>query len=519
MKKKIATYVLAALSTLGAASLSYAAPGDLDTSFGNGGMVMNSVGDDFDAIYETLVQNDQKILVVGYVSRTFAILDLVIARYNQNGSLDSSFASNGILIIPNSTETFVTAGTQNGGLELFASRSQQPLMAIASDGKIIIANIYSAGYGSPTTHIRRINPDGTIDTSFGTNGIVNTNIYYPRSLRLLADDTIQIYSAADDGYDVSRGSIVRFTPSGQADTTFGNNSVINFELERGEMIQDIKSDENGNILLGGKLGNNNIMIVRLNADGSRDPSFGNNGRTIYNGVGHFIFSRLYVQSDGKPILVIQGWGETNRNFIMLRFTREGHLDTSFGTNGTTTTSFSIPVSRVAITSISARSYGNILIFQPNGKIILGGFIQYPYENSNYGETSDFALARYTSNGVLDNSFGNAGVVTANISPQSDTVYALTIQSDCKIIAAGHGARNPEYGNSGNFALARFQNDGCPQPQIIPPILIRPPEKDYIEPTPVIKNKTIIEKIQPISTEKEAPKVQPSWYEKIMNFVK
>lgn len=177
----------------------------------------------------------------------------------------------------------------------------------------------------------------------------------------------------------------------------------------------------------------NIFALRLNTDGTFDNTFGSNGVALVDN-GSDVSEAVTIQDDGK-ILV---GGYSNDNFTVARFNTDGTLDSTFGSNGCSTTTFP-----------NAPSYVKNVKAQDDGKIVLGGFL---INNQN---TFEIALARISSDGSIDNSFGTVGMVSFNIGNGNDFGEALAIQDDGKVIIAGYSVRETEY----ILAMARFDTNG------------------------------------------------------------
>ena len=165
------------------------------------------------------------------------------------------------------------------------------------------------------------------------------------------------------------------------------------------------------------------------APGDLDPSFGSGGKTIVAGVGNAV--GVAVQSDGKIVTV----GNDNSDLQLLRFLADGTLDTSFGSSGVVLT--------------PGDSFGESVAIQSDGKIVVaGGDGTYPNNN--------FSLRRYATNGDLDLGFGVAGSVSTDFDASSDRAAAVVVQTDGKIVAAGHYYKS---GSQHGFAIARYETTG------------------------------------------------------------
>ena len=177
------------------------------------------------------------------------------------------------------------------------------------------------------------------------------------------------------------------------------------------------------------------------ATGDLDPSFGSGGKVVTDFGGFASIHALAVQNDGKIIAA----GGSGNKFALARYNANGSLDSGFGDNGTLTTDFF---------DGAGFEQANAMLLQPDGKIVAAGYAQ----SSRTG--FDFVLARYNSDGTTDKSFGSLGRVTTDFLGfnSDEAAYALAIQSDGKIIAAG-STSSPVFRLNQVFGLARYNQDG------------------------------------------------------------
>ncbi|MGH8863643.1 MAG: delta-60 repeat domain-containing protein, partial [Burkholderiales bacterium] len=184
-----------------------------------------------------------------------------------------------------------------------------------------------------------------------------------------------------------------------------------------------------------------VAPVALASPGDLDPSFGGDGLVDTDFTGGFDqINALVRQPDGK--LVAAGRATvTNDNFALARYNVDGSLDTSFGGDGLVDTAFGVGVDQAFA-----------LVLQPDGKLVAAGRGQIP------GGSTNFALARYNVDGSLDTSFGGDGKVDTDFAAGTDQAFALVLQPqpDGKLVAAGPRAAS---GGNDNFALARYNSDG------------------------------------------------------------
>jgi uncharacterized delta-60 repeat protein len=229
-----------------------------------------------------------------------------------------------------------------------------------------------------------------------------------------------------------------FGSGGRVTTPFGNDNDYGFT---------VALQPDGKILMGGTdwgstptpIGHVNFALARYNGDGSLDPSFGVDGQvsTDFNNDDDF-GNDIAVQPDGKILMTGQTFLlHSGYLFGLVRYNVDGTLDNTFGTDGKATTAFGF-----------GEDYGGEIALQPNGKILVVG-------SSEQGGHWDFALARYNSDGSLDTTFSADGKVITDFSGRNEFGMAVALQPDGRIVVAGRS----ESGNNVDFALARYNSDG------------------------------------------------------------
>lgn len=403
--------------------------GLVDQTFGNGGIVTTNIGGANDTAYAAAIQSDGKIIAVGSTDKN-GQNDWALVRYQTNGAIDPTFGTNGVVI------------TNPGGTANVANAC-----VLQPDGKIITVGwVRNAGPGYDWA-IARYNSNGTLDTSFGTNGITITSLGgshdEPYACLLQPDGKIIVIGDSDPAiafnYDFA---IARYKTDGTIDTSFGTNGITITNLGGTSDIAFagvIQPD--GKIVVAGQTNRNggdfDFALVRYKTDGTLDTTFGTNGTTTTSVGGNT--DEAYacaLQPDGKIIAA----GHTNvnggRDFVIVRYSSEGIIDSTFGTNGITITN---------VGGTDDRAHACVL--QPDGKTIIAGFT-----NRNAGNF-DFALARYQTNGTIDPTFGTNGIVVTSLGGATDKSTACTLQPDGKIVVVGYA--NPNGGS--DFAVARYIN--------------------------------------------------------------
>ncbi len=348
----------------------YNANGTVDSTFGINGIVKTDFDSTDDQINSIAIQPDGKILAAGYsspVSTSYCFsydLDFALARYNTDGTLDSSFGTNGKL-----TAVFDSSYQ----FEQSAAYS----VAIQSDGKIIAIG-YSTfstygGYGEAFAFMR-FNSNGSIDSSFSTDGKATvsfgSDISVASSMALQSDGKIIAAGgkATQINYEYSDIVLIRYNIDGDLDSTFGINGIVTTGSDSANYwAGSIAIQTDGKILAAGSSElypiYTKFALIRYNANGQIDSTFGNNGITTTSILtSNYSYEKSMVQqADGKIILV--GYSENNFDGLVLaRYNYEGYLDSSFGING------------ILITNINMYSAANSANIQTDDKLIVAGWL-------------------------------------------------------------------------------------------------------------------------------------------------
>lgn len=409
--------------------------GTLDSTFGSGGIAKTDLGGD-DYAYGMILQPGTKILLAGTTSTDFYNPDLALVRYNYtDGSLDTTFNGTGILI-------------QNLG-----DRQAEALgTAIQADGKIVVAGRCYLGFDNAVA-ICRLNPSGDLDTSFGAAGKVISQLGDESSeadaVAIQADGKIIIAGSAYNGADLQSFMVARFLTTGALDPSFGTNGVVITPLgTNSSFASAIALQSDGKILVGGQArpgSDEDFAVLRYTTNGTLDTTWNGTGEVL-TGIGpsdDTLYS-LKVQSDGKVIAAGGSYFPPIQKFAMARYTSSGALDSSFGSFGRVATEFGSGTLDVA----------TCMALQPDGKIVLAG-VDAPSSLSDL----DVAVARYTTSGALDSTFDGDGKNTTAIGLAYDAGYAVAIQSDNRILV---GART-QMGSHYKFGAARFLSSGALDP--------------------------------------------------------
>ncbi|MBA1419794.1 MAG: hypothetical protein FAF03_02775 [Epsilonproteobacteria bacterium] len=268
----------------------YNTDGSLDTSFGTNGIVTTDITVNNDIAYDITLQTDGKFFVSGFSSNGTSD-EFLLMRYNSDGTLDSSFDSDGIVT------TDITAGND-----------ESYSIALQSDGKILLAG-YSFNGTNTDFALIRYNSDGSLDSSFDSDGIVNTDISansdVALSLSLQVDDKILVTGYASNGTDWDI-ALLRYNTDGTLDTDFNGSGIVTTDFGIGDDIgQTVLVQPDGKILVSGTSFNgvdNDFALLRYNTDGSLDTTFSGDGKLTTNIGNNDTAYSAVLQDDGKLYL-------------------------------------------------------------------------------------------------------------------------------------------------------------------------------------------------------------------------
>lgn len=382
-----------------------AAPGSLDPTFNGTGQAQTDVsgsGAD-DAAACVAVQADGKIVAAGYTGNTRRF---ALARYNTNGTLDTSFDGDGKVITPMGT-----------------SHAEITAMVIQPDGKIVVAGYARSSSSGQDFAVARYNTDGSLDPSFGTLGThmisITTGDDSPTCLTLDGSELLIGGRAFVDGK--AHFVLLRCNENGGAQLSWGFGGVITTPVGAyGAGANAIALQPNGKILLVGYADADtgtwaDFAAVRYNSGGALDTSFGTGGKVIIpisaSNVNEYGNS-VVLQPDGKIVIA----GESFPGSALVRCLPDGSLDSTFGTGG-----------KVWFNP-NGYQYARCVRLQADGRIVL---------SNNPGN-----LMRFRADGSLDPTFGGAGVANGGGG------QSIALHTDGKIALCGK--------TFGDFRVDRFE---------------------------------------------------------------
>ncbi len=393
-----------------------AASGDLDTSFDGDGYAITPIGSGYERAESVAIQDDGKIVAAGITDVSFAV-----ARYNANGSLDTSFDTDG--------KVATVVGDNAASIEAIAIQEDGKILAVGS--AFVTDNAYDFA-------LARYNPDGSLDASFDTDGIVLTNINgsdVAVDVAIQSDDKIVVVGVTGSNFDFV---VARYNPNGSLDTSFdGDGLVFTTFPPNPASVRAVALQADGKIVVAGAV-NSTFTVARYLTGGTLDPDFGEDGFVIAPVGAVSIPVAVEVRGDGR--IVVGGYAsmpDTEYDYAVVRLLADGTLDSSFGDGGIATT---------AITTDS--DILEAMTINSSGQIVLAG---------TKGDDVFFntVLVRLDPDGSPDAFFGTAGVVTLALTAADDFARSLAIQDDGAIVAVGQY----DTGASVDFLAMRFIG-GC-----------------------------------------------------------
>lgn len=311
----------------------------------------------------------------------------------------------------------------------------------------------TACFDVPSSNTACVSHSGEAICNFGSAGIAELDSglpdQYGSALALQSDGKLLVTGYVydfNDPLDTGRVVVARYLTNGSLDTSFATGgkyltSVDNNNWLDGNWVGGIAVQTDGKIVF--TVGNQDLTVVRLNADGTLDTSFGTGGIYQDSNIGRA--HQLALQSDGKIVVGTSQWVNPGGSYAVARLNTNGTLDNSFGTNGVANfESLMLPGQSFAVQNVAIQSDGKIVA---SGKLI----------SSGGGTHEGFELARFNTDGTFDNTFGSNGQVSTDLGPSYATPLGLAIQSDGSIVIAGKiSAANPA-------VVIRYLSDGTLDP--------------------------------------------------------
>jgi uncharacterized delta-60 repeat protein len=420
-------------------------PGALDTTFGSSGLITGTSGtfvpNNGLGVYSNTGTNpatDGKIVIAVRGPSTSNHFQL--ARYNHDGTIDTTFGSNGIV------STVIGSNSAIYGL------------ALQSDGKIVAVGSAKNTLGDSAFAIARYNADGSLDTAFGSGGTALTTVAtagngaFPKAVVIQSDGKIDVAGTATVS-GTQDFSLVRYNIDGSLDAAFGPNQngiVITPNFGTGsDAPWDATVQSDGKIIVPGTVvgttGLYNMAVARYTTDGLLDTTFnaaGTNPGVVWgllsSGATQTYAEAVHVETSNGAI-VISGteYFGTTQKLLLARLTSAGQLDTTFGGSGT---GFGPSISML-------NGYG--IVQATNGDLLVCGRTGVSGNNASY----QLAAAAYMADGTLDTTFGTGAIASAVFSGAAGYGQAIALQSDGDLVVGGYTI--PSGTTTAYLALARF----------------------------------------------------------------
>lgn len=429
-------------------SILSAQAGEIDTGFGIGGatVVAFDRGDDFtDEHFGIVLQPDGKVVMVGRVDAGGSQTDFGAVRLSEDGFLDPSFGTSGLLTVP-----FDLGGTRQD--DAFA-------VGVAQDGKVVLAGQVDTG-SSFDIGVARVDASGSLDPSFGGNGrttvgfdLGDPNFEGATSIAFQADGKILLCGAASTGRDFEM-IVVRLNTNGTLDSTFDGDGKLSLDWGIGSSdCRRVMVQANGRIVLAGWAQSStgrSFAVARLTSAGGFDRTFGSNGRVLGEfdttsndsaGIG------ATLDSAGRIVVVGSAVTLSDDDVGVARLLPSGVLDPTFSGDGRMTVSLS-PESDFAVD----------VAMQADGAIVLAATVSQPFGPSP--SSSDFAALRLRSDGSVDPSFGNSGWTTIGFDlggTDDDEPMSVAVRPDGSGILVSGYAERAAAGDK-DFIVVQLQGD-------------------------------------------------------------
>ena len=397
----------------------YNIDGSVDDTFGAAGRVISDTGG-ADIAFSVIVQDDQKLLI-GAVTDNF----MTLVRYSEDGVLDTDFGDQGFAVLNDDLAPYSFAGARD--------------VVQQADGKLVAIG---------SKFIVRFNTNGTLDTSFDVDGFnaIPASFSYTTSIAQQAGGGFLVTGPATGG----DFAIARFLSTGALDTDFGTLGVVTTDVgSAGDRPGAILVDDTDDRFLitgsGADGADNQLVLLRYDANGTLDTSFSDDGKveTIIGDIRNFGMA-VAQQTDSKYVVAARAIYSGDQDFATLRYDNDGNLDTGFNTNGVKVDWIGRNTKDVAVS----------LVAQADDKLIAGGRSSYS-TSGDLNSPTDISLVRYNTNGSLDTGFAVDGLITKTIVTPYGGTKDLIGQVDGKIVSLVETYD----GSTSGGALVRHNSDG------------------------------------------------------------
>jgi uncharacterized delta-60 repeat protein len=448
----LAVLALAVWATL----IAQAAAGDLDRSFSVDGKVNTDFFGSFDEATDIIEQPDGKILAIGYTNARTGGADFGLARYNTNGSPDKTFSVDGrtntdfgahefgmgvalqsdgkIVVVGvqvpigsqisdfavaryNPDGTLDTTFSNDGKVttDFFHERDQGAAVAIQTDGKIVVVGLAGRNTQNGRTSdfgVVRYNTDGTLDRTFSGDGRQTTDFFgfpdFAEDVSIQTDGKILVGGTSARTVTGSDFAMARYNPDGSRDASFSGDGKLNTDFDRhGDVGEALAILPDQRIVLSGFTfdGQYHVAAARYNPDGTLDPTFSEDGKQTTSFADRNIAGfDMGVDVDGK-VVVTGSTQEQVSDVVIVRYNADGSPDTTFSGDG------------LVIANFGADEFTSGGALQSDGRILVAGtFGRGPTERRSY----NFLVARFQSADVTTQApaVNNGNDELPNVNPEA-----------------------------------------------------------------------------------------------------
>ena len=380
--------------------------GQIDSTFGVNGLARTTFGGELQSVRDILITKDDKIVTVGTFSEYGDRYEILVARFNNNGSLDSSF------------------GEEMGKTRIDRVSYSQKIN-LQKDGGIVVGGSDRGLGPSSRFMLCRLSPNGKVDSSFGNNGIslidFDTDGDLINNISIQPDDKIVAVGVARiDNLKNQEPymAIARYMPNGALDSRFGDEGKVKLKFDDYAEAYGVGIQNNGKIVVSGYVSKlaGNAVLARLNSTGSLDSSFGENGITISDfGTGQDQGYDLVIQPSGRivvrctPGLILAGYTNEDKVGFITKIKRwiRSHILNFTDANGTAT-QYNIEQQN------SGGGFATIASLLPN-------------KNNSYS----YNISNYTS-ATVNSNFRIKAVYADGSTVYSEVVTQAALQADTKV---------------------------------------------------------------------------------------
>ncbi len=367
-----------------------------DSSYNQAGKIDLPLFNKIDIGYFSAIDEDGKLMITALSENPITVfgyyfLDLVLTRYDRNGDLDLSFGGG---------DGKISFTTNQYSPDIF------PFIQIQTDQKILVS--YSGGLifgNSYDLFVYRFNPNGSIDTTFGTNGyfLFKTDPVNYKEVSIVkfdrdSKDNIYLSGTFTQG-DFSFTNeiiVIKISKDGIIDSTFSTDGVEKYPYPASNsnfISRGISVLNDNQIVVGGFtngfFSGRNAILLALDSTGGFDYNFDGNGYKVLNT--NTKMNDMKKDSIGRLIVVGLTGGTSTEDIFVAALFPDGRLDSTFGING-----------KASFDLMGFNEGATCMAIAPDNKILIGGYVENPVS------LKDFMVMRLNSNGTIDSTFNQTG---------------------------------------------------------------------------------------------------------------